>query len=155
MCKKNSIKYNFCKLQYVSDILMPQWPYFMYMCWWILPIYRISGIFRVGLIFDEFATSLKPPKIDTGKNKLYIFIESHWNSENRTRWKFNTVTFESSFSPKFPDVKNSRYRVSYRAETIHRGSDFVRFVLLGSEFDSFSVFSVRSVSIFSHTYARS
>ena len=30
-----------------------------------------------------------------------------------------------------------------RAETIHRGFDFVRFVLLGSEFDSFSVFSVR------------
>ena len=42
-----------------------------------------------------------------------------------------------------------------RAETIHRGFGFVRFVLLGSEFDSFSVFSVRSVSIFSHTYARS
>ena len=42
-----------------------------------------------------------------------------------------------------------------RAETIHRGFDFVRFVLLGSEFDSFSVFSVRSVSIFSHTNVRS
>ena len=27
-----------------------------------------------------------------------------------------------------------------RAETIHRGFDFVRFFLLGSEFDSFSVF---------------
>ena len=42
-----------------------------------------------------------------------------------------------------------------RAETIHRGFDFVRFVLLGSEFNSFSVFSVRSVSIFSHTNVRS
>ena len=34
-------------------------------------IYRISGIFCVGLIFAEFATSLKSPKIDTAKNKLY------------------------------------------------------------------------------------
>ena len=31
--------------------------------------YRISGIFRVGLIFAEFATFLKSPKIDTAKNK--------------------------------------------------------------------------------------
>ena len=43
----------------------------------------------------------------------------------------------------------------FRAETIHCGFDFVRFILLGSEFDSFSLFSVRSVCIFSHTYARS
>ena len=34
-------------------------------------IYRISGIFRMGLIFTEFATSLKSPKIDTAKNKPY------------------------------------------------------------------------------------
>ena len=33
--------------------------------------YRISGNFRVGLIFAEFATSLKSPKIDTAKNKPY------------------------------------------------------------------------------------
>ena len=33
--------------------------------------YRISGIFRVGLIFAEFATSLKSRKIDTAKNKPY------------------------------------------------------------------------------------
>ena len=33
--------------------------------------YRISGIFRVGLIFAEFATSLKSPKIHTAKNKPY------------------------------------------------------------------------------------
>ena len=31
----------------------------------------ISGIFRVGLIFTEFATPLKLPKIDTAKNKPY------------------------------------------------------------------------------------
>ena len=31
--------------------------------------YRISGIFRVGLIFAEFATSMNSPKIDTVKNK--------------------------------------------------------------------------------------
>ena len=30
--------------------------------------------------------------------------------------------------------------IGTRAETIHRGFDFVRFFLLGSEFDSFSVF---------------
>ena len=29
--------------------------------------YHISGIFRVGLIFAEFATSLKSPKLDTAK----------------------------------------------------------------------------------------
>ena len=33
--------------------------------------YRISGIFRVGLIFAEFATCLKSPNIDTAKNKPY------------------------------------------------------------------------------------
>ena len=33
--------------------------------------YRISGIFREILIFAEFATSLKSPKIDTVKNKPY------------------------------------------------------------------------------------
>ena len=32
---------------------------------------RISGIFRVGLIFSEFATSLKSPKIDKAENKPY------------------------------------------------------------------------------------
>ena len=34
-------------------------------------MYRISGIFRVGFIFAEFATSLKSRKIDTAKNKPY------------------------------------------------------------------------------------
>ena len=34
-------------------------------------VYRISGTFRVVLIFAEFATSLKSPKIDTAKNKPY------------------------------------------------------------------------------------
>ena len=43
--------------------------------------------------------------------------------------------------------------VGPRAETIHYSFDFVRFVLLGLELDSFSVFSVWSISIFSHTYA--
>ena len=32
----------------------------------------ISGIFHVDLIFAEFATSLKSPKIDTAKNKSYF-----------------------------------------------------------------------------------
>ena len=34
-------------------------------------VYRISGIFGIGLIFAEFATFLKSPKIDTAKNKPY------------------------------------------------------------------------------------
>ena len=34
-------------------------------------MYRISGIFGVGLIFAEFAASLKSPKIDTAKIKPY------------------------------------------------------------------------------------
>ena len=33
--------------------------------------YRISGNFRVCLIFAEFATTLRSPKIDTAKNKPY------------------------------------------------------------------------------------
>ena len=33
--------------------------------------YCISEIFRVGLIFAEFSTSLKSPKLDTAKNKSY------------------------------------------------------------------------------------
>ena len=33
--------------------------------------YRISGNFRVGLIFAELATSLKSPEIDKAKNKPY------------------------------------------------------------------------------------
>ena len=37
--------------------------------WYILG--KIYGIFRVGLIFAEFATSLKSPKIETAKNKPY------------------------------------------------------------------------------------
>ena len=35
----------------------------------LFPYTRISGIFHVGLIFAEFATSLKSPNIDTAKNK--------------------------------------------------------------------------------------
>ena len=34
-------------------------------------MYRISGIFCVGLIFTEIETSLKSPKIDTVKNIPY------------------------------------------------------------------------------------
>ena len=34
-------------------------------------IYSISGIFRVGVIFTEFATSLKSPKKKTAKNQPY------------------------------------------------------------------------------------
>ena len=59
--------------------------------WWVMKFltaagntnYRISRIFRVGLIFAEFVTSLKSPKIDTAKKPLlYVFFESPWNSKN-------------------------------------------------------------------------
>ena len=54
-------------------------------------MYQISGIFRVGLLFAEFVTSLKSPKIDTAKNKLYytsslrvLEIAKIWLRENLT-----------------------------------------------------------------------
>ena len=53
--------------------------------------YCISGIFRVGLVFAQFATSLKSPKIDTAKNKPYytsslrvLEIAKIWLSEKLT-----------------------------------------------------------------------
>ena len=48
-----------------------EFPIFQHMGYNIpyLATYRISGIFRVGLIFAEFATSLKSPNLDTAKNK--------------------------------------------------------------------------------------
>ena len=54
-------------------------------------LYRILGIFRVGLIFAEFASSLKSPKMDTAKNKPYytcslrvLKIAKIWLGENLT-----------------------------------------------------------------------
>ena len=66
------LTYGCCWLTYLNNI--GQWlfwlAYFvMVIC--CLLTYRISGIFLVGLIFAEFATSLKSPKIDTAKNKPY------------------------------------------------------------------------------------
>ena len=53
-------------------------------------LYRILGIFRVGLNF-EFATSMKLPKIDQANNKCYYMsswrvleIAKIWLSENLT-----------------------------------------------------------------------
>ena len=43
--------------------------------------YRILGIFRVGLIFAEFSTSLKLPKIDTAKNKPYYRISGNFRED--------------------------------------------------------------------------
>ena len=43
-------------LNHVNETLISVWHY------------RISGIFRVGLIFAEFAISIDLPKLDTAKN---------------------------------------------------------------------------------------
>ena len=62
-------------------------------------------IFRVGLIFAEFATCLKSPKIDTAKNKPTMRL----HCENMTHWKFNTPSkrhFRQNYpTRKIPDVQ--------------------------------------------------
>ena len=60
----------------------------------VLVVYRISGIFRVGLIFAEFATSLKSPKIDTAKNKPYYTfpLPVLEIAKKRTQWTLNTLS---------------------------------------------------------------
>ena len=68
----------------------------------------MSGIFRVGLIIAEFATSLKSPKKDTAKNKPYYMsslrvleIAKMGLSENLTH--FPSVIFAKiSRREKFP-----------------------------------------------------
>ena len=69
------------------------------------------GNFCVGLIFAEFATFLKSPKIDTGKNKPYytsslrvleiVKIELCEYIKHKTPSKRH-------FRKKIPDAKNSR-----------------------------------------------
>ena len=74
----------------------------------ILHCYRISGIFRVGSIFAEFATSSKSPKIDTAKNKPYYMsslgvleIAKIGRSENLTHLP-NVIFAKISRREKFP-----------------------------------------------------
>ena len=72
--------------------------------------YRISGIFNMGLIFAEFATSLKLPKIDTVKNKPYYMsslrvleIAKIELSENQNQTHFPSCIFvKISQREKFP-----------------------------------------------------
>ena len=79
--------------------------------------YRISWIFRVGLIFAECAISLKSPKIDTAKNKPYFMsslrvleIAKIGLSENLTH--LTSVIFAKiSRREKFPIYGNSGYAV--------------------------------------------
>ena len=77
-------------------------------------IYCISGIFQVGLIFAEFATSLKSPKIDTpfytSSLRVGLEIAKIGLGENFT------VTFQASFLPKFLNVKNYRYTICVKSE---------------------------------------
>ena len=76
-----------------------------------ITVYRISGFFRVGLIFAEFATSLKSPKIDTAKNKPYyksslrvLEIAKIGLSENLTH--LQSVIFRQIFpTRKIPDIR--------------------------------------------------
>ena len=70
--------------------------------------YRISGIFRVGLIFAELATSLISPKIATAKIKPYytsslrVFeIAKIWLSENLTHLQ-SVIFAKISRREKFP-----------------------------------------------------
>ena len=77
-------------------------------------IYRISGIFRVCLIFTEFATSLKSPKIETAKNKLYftsslrvLEIAKIWLGENLTHLP-SVIFAKISRREKFPIYGISR-----------------------------------------------
>ena len=74
-------------------------------------MYCISGIFRVGLIFAEFATSLKSLKIDTVKNKPNYTSSLRVNEIAKIELSENSTTFQAAFSLKFPDTKNSRYTV--------------------------------------------
>ena len=73
--------------------------------------YRISGIFHVGLIFAEFATSLKSPKIDTAKDKPYYTSSLRVLEIAKIGLSEILTHLPSSFSPKFPDAKNFRYTV--------------------------------------------
>ena len=73
----------------------------------------MSGIFHVGLIFADFATSLISPKVDTAKNKPYdtsllriLEIAKIGLSENLTH--IPRVIFA-----KISRRKNSRYTVCY------------------------------------------
>ena len=75
-------------------------------------VYRISGIFRDGLIFDEFATSLKSPKMDIAKNKPYytsslrvLEIAKIGLSENLTHLP-NVIFAKISQREKFPTYGN-------------------------------------------------
>ena len=74
--------------------------------------YCISGNFRVGLIFAEFATSLKP-KIDNAKNKSYftsslkvIEIAKIWLGEKLIQLP-SVIFAKISRQKKFPIYGNS------------------------------------------------
>ena len=68
--------------------------------------YSISGIFRVGLIFAKFVTSLKSLKLNTVKNKPY-YTSSLRVLEIAKIGLCENLPSKRHFSPKFPDTKNS------------------------------------------------
>ena len=63
--------------------------------------------FRLARDLPEIAKNRHSEKL----TQLYIFIDSPWNSENRTQWKFNTPSkrhFRQYFpTRKIPDIRYS------------------------------------------------
>ena len=70
-----------------------------------LLMYRMSGIFRLGLIFAEFATSLKSPKIDTAKNKSYYKSPLRTLQIAKIGLSENLTHLPGVILPNFPDAK--------------------------------------------------
>ena len=86
--------------------------------------YKISyiGNFSCRLIFAKFTASLKLPKINTAEGKPYYTSSlSLWNSENKTRWKFNTHS-KRHFHQNFQRWKILNIR--YNFQNVSAGGDW-------------------------------
>ena len=85
--------------------------------------YHISGIFRLGLIFAEFVTSLKSPKLQRKINPTICLLFAKITAKNKPQYMSSLRVFEiakielienlihlpSVIFTKFYDAKNSRY----------------------------------------------
>ena len=74
------------------------------------------GNFCVGLIFAEFATSLKSPKIDTAKNKPYYTYSLRVIEIAKIELSENLAHLPSVIFTKISRRENSRYKASARKE---------------------------------------
>ena len=70
------------------------------------------GNFFVGLIFAEFASFLKSPNIDTGKNKPYYTSSLRVLEIAKIELSKYLNHLPMTFSQKIPDAKNSRCGIS-------------------------------------------